>query len=257
MESLYSNIIRKHIYNHSSICYSVKELFKKDDEFFDGLLINYLKMEEKDFNSIFGEKIGKINNIIKEFSKLVLVTDMYVILKEKAALKSIDERDRIILDCINITINTDIFDTTIYNYGLIFNLVNNSITYLNIPRYRKVLMMYTLTDDDIDLLRKFNPLFLEEYYFYHQDLTSTFIIEEIDNIKHYQTYQYALQEISYLIANLLWRDEYSVNDILLDMAKTLSINIDELYSNIYDENYTYMVNVIKDYYDSNKKLTFI
>lgn len=254
MDYTSSDKIRNYINNLLTIFLTLSSSISKNKEVFYGMLAEHFKRKPGELSEAIDESYSLQSDVINSTSKLVLITDMYLYLNAKASSSSINPSEILLKEYTKQAIESDTFELTLENKDTVLDFISNSINFLNLPRYRKVLMMYLLTDEEVDSLTIFNPLFEYEYNYYHNYITSEFLLEEIHNLIENNTLEFAIHELSYFLCELFFIDEDIVNEVYSDFIESLQVDIEELIDASIDNNYDYLSNVLRKYYYLNKDI---
>lgn len=241
-----SQIFRKRIINtYIAMQHMVKDFNELD----------YIAAISKKPSKIFLDTI-EFRQIDVEFVifQMQLITDLYIQNKyAKTKGYVINSVENVLLDD---ALENKVVDSALKNKNICFDSYKATYDFYNNSAYYKVLLMKSLSEEDVQKLKDFNFMFEEEYNHFNVDITKEFIIRQINKWLHAfpDNNLRAFTETASFLIDLYNIDEDLVVDVVGDMIEELNLNIDEVIDSLHDKNIENLVKYLISYYELNKEI---
>lgn len=168
------------------------------------------------------ESAAKINVILMALEEITFLSDYYIFSTYKFKTQNEDNKDLTIENTLK-SIRDKAFGYITESLDLIA-MTDATKEIKNASFYKKIVIFNSLDETDIYFLSSINPFFEEEYKLYRVDITSKFIVDEINQQNDTNLPNEAIyQELARLLSDLYRIDEDLINDITSDIIETLNM----------------------------------
>lgn len=169
------------------------------------------------------ESAAKINVILMALEEITFLSDYYIFSTYKFKTQNEDNKDFTIENTLK-SIRDKAFGYITESLDLIA-MTDATKEIKNASFYKKIVIFNSLDETDIEFLSSINPFFEEEYKLYGMDITSKFIVDEINQQNDTNLPNEAIyQELARLLSDLYRINEDLIIDITSDIIETLNMN---------------------------------
>lgn len=186
----------------------------------------------------------------------VLSKDLYVYLNLINKLQGLEDRELSLFLELKECLEDGTVNSLFINSRSLKYIRKATLSYKEASAFDKVLYVKALDENDINLLSKYNPLFMDEYNHFNVELNNDFLIRQITKwINAFKDENKAYMAAASFICNLYHINKELVNDYLVELSKgytddSLVPMIDYFES----KNITEIADMVKDFYLRNKDI---